>query len=47
MIKKLFRVVTLQSRYIYGRIERLDGSVRNPARLDKDSGRVQFILWKG
>ena len=39
-------LITPKPRYVYGVIERPDGTERNPARLDTKTGCAQFILWK-
>lgn len=40
------RLFARKPRYTYGRIERPDGVNKENVRLDTQSGRVQFVLWK-
>lgn len=42
----IVRLFERKPRYIYGRIERPDGYERENVRLDTQTGRAQFVLWK-
>lgn len=35
-----------KAKYVYGKIVLPNGTFRNHARLIKESGRVEFVLWK-
>ena len=43
----LRRIFQRKPRYVYGRVFRPDdGHARKGVRLDTETGRVQFVLWK-
>jgi len=46
VIMTWYRARKHKEKHVYGEIVHPDGTSRNHARLVKDTGRVEFILWK-